>query len=56
MLEKPGVQNLEVYENQGKKHKSRVMEKENYKGWCENDKTIDWNTSFSKRFYIRKRK
>ena len=32
MLEKPGVQNLEVCENQGKKHKSRVMKKENYKG------------------------
>ena len=47
MLEKPGVQNLAACENEGKQWKPRMMKK---------DKKIDWNTSFNKRFDIRKRK
>ena len=56
MLEKPGVQNLAACENEGKQWKPRMMKRKKNREWCEKDKKIDWNTSFNKIFYIRKRK
>ena len=54
-LEKPDVQNLAACENEGKQWKPRMMKRKQQR-MMKKDKKIDWNTSFNKRFDIRKRK
>ena len=40
MLEKFGIKNLAVCENQGKQHKLRVMKKKAGRRWCKKDKRL----------------
>ena len=40
MLEKFGIKNLAVCENQGKQHKLRVIKKKAGRRWCKKDKRL----------------
>ena len=58
MLDKPGAQNIVLFEKQGKWSKfsdhwksiKTLFLKKNNRRWHKKDQKIDWNTSINKRF------